>query len=511
MGYVDKSAFKVNQAGKQVVVIDSDTDESTDVRYEKREGSTRVDRPVHRPIKQRRRSSKPSNHSRWSASLIESDSDDEVMFMGANRVGQDPSASQRFSSNYDLIQIPSESEDGHDSQEKMQTQRSGLAAEVERTPSDALQKAKRPPLRHHSPHWKKAQSLSGYSRVDVADHSSIGEISPGDSVRTRDGDYLRVMSLHEVQGPTKQGHSSVKVSGILLQSCENMGGLFSSLTGELIVVVEKQEGDTRSDFQAGLEVVGLDEIDHVCKIVLTNAPTASQRLEADTTPGTGLLICSWKHVICYGADGKDVLSEVYAIIDQKETDDGHALSNVQLDRRWRSTAKQQSPTSVNAIDLCCGAGGASQGMKNAGLALGIAIDNEKCATATYRKNHPEAQVIEGDASDFVMENYHGRITCDILHASVPCQPWSSNHTRAGKDDDANTAMLFVIGPAVECFRPRIVTLEQTDGLPRRHWPQYCALINQLVDQHYSVHSKVCNFADTGNPQARRRLWIYAVW
>lgn len=74
--------------------------------------------------------------------------------------------------------------------------------------------------------------------MDSAEHGSIGKISAGDSVRTHRGDYLRVMSLHKVQSPSEQGHSKIKVSGILLRSWEDMGGLFSSFVEELVVVIE---------------------------------------------------------------------------------------------------------------------------------------------------------------------------------------------------------------------------------------------------------------------------------
>jgi DNA (cytosine-5)-methyltransferase 1 len=45
-----------------------------------------------------------------------------------------------------------------------------------------------------------------------------------------------------------------------------------------------------------------------------------------------------------------------------------------------------------AIDLFCGAGGLSLGLKQAGFRILAGVDNDKDSCETYRANHPEVNL-----------------------------------------------------------------------------------------------------------------------
>lgn len=49
-----------------------------------------------------------------------------------------------------------------------------------------------------------------------------------------------------------------------------------------------------------------------------------------------------------------------------------------------------------AIDLFSGCGGLSEGLRNAGFDVAAAFDNDADSVATYRLNHPDTKVFEGD-------------------------------------------------------------------------------------------------------------------
>jgi len=48
------------------------------------------------------------------------------------------------------------------------------------------------------------------------------------------------------------------------------------------------------------------------------------------------------------------------------------------------------------VDLFAGAGGLSEGFRQAGFSITVGMDNDPDATATFAHNFPEATVITGD-------------------------------------------------------------------------------------------------------------------
>lgn len=63
---------------------------------------------------------------------------------------------------------------------------------------------------------------------------------------------------------------------------------------------------------------------------------------------------------------------------------------------------------------------------------------------------------------------------DILHLSPPCQPYSPAHTTSPniERDEQNQAVLFSTWQMVDRLKPRVVTMEETEGLYKRR-PRCC--------------------------------------
>jgi DNA (cytosine-5)-methyltransferase 1 len=99
---------------------------------------------------------------------------------------------------------------------------------------------------------------------------------------------------------------------------------------------------------------------------------------------------------------------------------------------------------------------------------------------------------------------------DVLHMSPPCQPFSAAHTIPSEmQDEINQAALLSVGHLLEKIRPRIATIEETEGLINRHVEWFSALINIFITLGYSVRWKVVRCQDYGVPQQRKRLFIIA--
>lgn len=158
-------------------------------------------------------------------------------------------------------------------------------------------------------------------------------------------------------------------------------------------------------------------------------------------------------------------------------------------------------------DAFCGGGGMSSGARAAGLRNTWSFDFNMDAVSTYRKNFPDCETYHASASDFVAFPPE-ELLVDVVHLSPPCQPHSPAHTIAGKDDDRNEASLFCVKECLEASRPRMVTLEQTDGiLNRQEW--FRSLVMCFTDLGFSVSWKVLHGVEYGVPQTRKRLFLLA--
>ena len=91
-------------------------------------------------------------------------------------------------------------------------------------------------------------------------------------------------------------------------------------------------------------------------------------------------------------------------------------------------------TNLTAIDLFCGAGGLTLGLKQAGFRVVAGVELNPIAAETYRLNHEDVDVYEKDICDInpseILEKFNlkpGEL--DLLAGCPPCQGFSSQRTR----------------------------------------------------------------------------------
>lgn len=109
-----------------------------------------------------------------------------------------------------------------------------------------------------------------------------------------------------------------------------------------------------------------------------------------------------------------------------EPDQRHARTMMESNRSHHHRIKQRSKTGrYTYFDVYCGAGGTSQGARQAGLKVLGRLDHDETAIQAWEKNNPGAIYLEMDSFDFLCkENWRIIGRCDILHISNPCQPFS---------------------------------------------------------------------------------------
>lgn len=170
-------------------------------------------------------------------------------------------------------------------------------------------------------------------------------------------------------------------------------------------------------------------------------------------------------------------------------------------------------------DICCGAGGATVGAEMAGFVVKFGMDRDVDSMQTWRLNRNPAHDSVGfveDAFNFNTQSSQTELLgnpIDLLHMSIPCQPYSPAHTVPGKNDEANEAMTSAVSIPLQNLRPRVATLEETDGMIRtfKHRDWFFLVLWQFLSEQYNVSWNVLEALEYGCVSKRSRLVILASW
>ncbi|RPA75302.1 S-adenosyl-L-methionine-dependent methyltransferase [Ascobolus immersus RN42] len=159
-------------------------------------------------------------------------------------------------------------------------------------------------------------------------------------------------------------------------------------------------------------------------------------------------------------------------------------------------------------DTFCGGGGVSLGARQAGLEVKWAFDMNPNAGANYRRNFPNTDFFLAEAEQFIQLSVGISQHVDILHLSPPCQTFSRAHTIAGKNDENNEASFFAVVNLIKAVRPRLFTVEETDGIMDRQSRQFIdTALMGITELGYSFRICVLNAIEYGVCQNRKRLII----
>lgn len=178
---------------------------------------------------------------------------------------------------------------------------------------------------------------------------------------------------------------------------------------------------------------------------------------------------------------------------------------------WASAYHERMKWSLTVVDLFAGAGGATQGLVDAGWEVLAAVENDCDAAETYRMNHPGVVLREDDIENVDPRNLRRDLklrpgALGLLKACPPCQGYSS--LGAGDPDDPRNDLVDEVWRFVQEFKPQAILLENVPGL--RSDPRLTRLLRRIRAVGYGVRLYVVNASDFGVPQRRRRLIVLAV-
>jgi DNA (cytosine-5)-methyltransferase 1 len=158
------------------------------------------------------------------------------------------------------------------------------------------------------------------------------------------------------------------------------------------------------------------------------------------------------------------------------------------------------------LEICAGAGGQALGLEQAGFNTECAVEIDKNACATLRKNRPDWNVVEADLREFSAVEYRG---IDLFAGGVPGPPVSIAGKQRGADDERD---LFPTALRLnsEC-NPKAILLENVRGLSSPRFSDYRSyIIAELGRQGYEVSWDLILSSNFGVPQLRPRFVLVAL-
>lgn len=166
--------------------------------------------------------------------------------------------------------------------------------------------------------------------------------------------------------------------------------------------------------------------------------------------------------------------------------------------------------SYNCIDLFCGCGGLSLGFKEAGFNIIGAIDFNKAAMETHKKNFDTDFEFCGDIAsiedDFIKNQFKDKV--DAIIGGPPCQGFSGLNRRNKDGNDPRNMLFLQYLRFVKLLSPKVVLIENVrqiltakDGFIKNE------IYKILEELGYNVTYSIVDASDYGVPQARKRAII----
>jgi DNA (cytosine-5)-methyltransferase 1 len=176
---------------------------------------------------------------------------------------------------------------------------------------------------------------------------------------------------------------------------------------------------------------------------------------------------------------------------------------------------------IQAVDLFSGAGGLSLAAKNVGIKVRAAIELDKDACVTYRKN-----LINANESHILYEEDITKLDpmiilkdigmqpgeLDLMMGGPPCQGYSRHRIKDQGVDDPRNMLLLRYFDYVSAIQPKVFLVENVPGLLWKRHEFYLKMFFSLAKKAgYKVFEPVkVNAKDYGVPQSRQRVFILGV-
>ncbi|HVT00384.1 MAG TPA: DNA (cytosine-5-)-methyltransferase [Solirubrobacterales bacterium] len=166
------------------------------------------------------------------------------------------------------------------------------------------------------------------------------------------------------------------------------------------------------------------------------------------------------------------------------------------------------PFPVNGVDLFCGVGGLTHGLRRAGINVTAGVDIDPACAYPYEVNN-KAKFFEWDVAELdpdKLQSLFPRRGLKLLAGCAPCQPFSTySRSGRGRQNESKWPLLLSFGRLVEALQPDLVTME---NVPQILDHEVFQGFLQSLDG-YSTWWSTVECSSLGVPQTRKRLVLLA--
>jgi DNA (cytosine-5)-methyltransferase 1 len=164
---------------------------------------------------------------------------------------------------------------------------------------------------------------------------------------------------------------------------------------------------------------------------------------------------------------------------------------------------------VRAIDLFCGVGGLSHGLRKAGVEVvgGFDIDNRCKYPFEANINAPFFLQDVRTVTAAQLKGLWGKSKARLLAGCAPCQPFSSYRRGVDTTGDESWPLLDEFSRLINDTLPEMVTMENVPRVVSS--TVFNRFVESLKALKYHVSYKSCFGPEYGLPQYRRRLVLIA--
>ncbi len=166
------------------------------------------------------------------------------------------------------------------------------------------------------------------------------------------------------------------------------------------------------------------------------------------------------------------------------------------------------------VDLFCGIGGLSYGLKCQGMKILAGYDLDRTCKYAYETNtgghfyYRDIKTISGDEIKRLYSKKKNVIR--VLAGCAPCQPFSSYAFKNKDKDEKKYDLLYEFGRLIEDVQPDIVTMENVTQIVNfKLKPVLQDFVDKLHSLDYKVDVRKVYCPDYGIPQTRKRLVLIA--
>lgn len=180
-----------------------------------------------------------------------------------------------------------------------------------------------------------------------------------------------------------------------------------------------------------------------------------------------------------------------------------------LNRPRKLTASAAAQV-VACVDLFCGAGGLTHGLRKVGVNVVAGVDFDRACEFPYTANHPGVAFHNRDVAGLpssTIAEWFGNADVRVLAGCAPCQPFSSYSQRYDTIGTDRWGLLNHFARFVTELTPDIVTMENVPTLERHQ--VFDDFVATLTSCNYHVWYGVVDCAEYGLPQRRRRTVLLA--